>query len=66
MTKGSPAGGGEVVGFLEFRGTVALGAVADGEAGQEDLQQERGEGEILLLRGKPRRCPSRLSGRAGS
>jgi hypothetical protein len=59
--------GGEVAGFLGFAGAVALGAVTDGEAGQEDLQQERGECEILLARGgKPRRCPSRPAGRAGS
>jgi hypothetical protein len=59
--------GGEVSGFPGFSGAVALGAVADGEVRQEDLQQERGEGEIELVRGKkPRRCPSRLAGRAGS
>ena len=45
----------------------AVRAVADGEAGHEDLQQERGEREVELVRGeKPRRCPSRLPGRAGS
>jgi hypothetical protein len=44
--------GGEVADFLGLAGAVALGAVADGGAGQDDLQQERGEGEILLVRGK--------------
>jgi hypothetical protein len=59
--------GGEVAGFLGLSGAVALGAVADGESGQEDLQQERGEGEILLVRGgKPRRCPLRPAAREGS
>lgn len=59
--------GGEVAGFLGFAGAVALGAVADGEAGQDDLQQERGKGQVSLLRGKkPRRCRSRLAGRGGS
>src|SRR5258708_31407444 len=59
--------GGEVAGFLGFAGAVAGGAVADGEAGGEDFQQERGEGELWLVRGgKPRRCPSRRPGRAGS
>ena len=59
--------GGEVAGFLGFAGAVALGAVADREARGEDFQQERGEGEFLLVRGKkPRRCPWRRLVRAGS
>ncbi len=59
--------GGEVAGFLGPAGAVPVRAVADGEAGHEDLEQERGEGEVELVRGgKPRRCPSRLAGRAGS
>jgi hypothetical protein len=59
--------GGEVAGLLGLAGAGAVRAVADGEAGYEDLQQERGEREIELVRGeKPRRCPSRLPGRAGS
>ena len=45
--------GGEVAGFLRFSGAVAVKVVADGESGQEDLQQERGEGEFwLVIRGK--------------
>jgi hypothetical protein len=44
--------GGEVAGLLGFPGAVALGAVADGEVRQEDLQQERGECEICLVRGE--------------
>jgi hypothetical protein len=59
--------GGEVAGFLGFAGAVAAGAAADGEAGEEDLEQESGEREFRLIRGgKPRRCPSRRLGRAGS
>ena len=59
--------GGEVAGFLGSAGAVAVRAVADGGAGHEYSEQERGEGEIQLVRGgKPRRCPSRLPGRAGS
>jgi hypothetical protein len=59
--------GGEVAGFPGFPRAGAVGAVADGEAGDEDLQQECGEGEFLLVRGgKPRWCPSRRLGRAGS
>jgi len=46
--------GGEVAGFLGFAGAVAFGAVTDGEAGQEDPQQERGECEVLLVRGESR------------
>jgi hypothetical protein len=59
--------GGEVAGFLGFPRAVPVRAIADGEAGHEDLEQERGEGEVQLVRGgKPRRCPSRLAGRAES
>ncbi len=59
--------GGEVAGFLGFPRAGAARAAAGGEAGHEDLQQERGERVILLVRGKkPRRCPSRRPGRAGS
>jgi hypothetical protein len=59
--------GGEVAGFLGFAGAGPLRALADEEGGLEDLQQERGEREVRLVRGgKPRRCRSRLPGRAGS
>ena len=59
--------GGEVAGFLGFPRAGAVGAVADGEAGDEDLQQECCEDEFLLVRGgKRRRCASRRLGRAGS
>jgi hypothetical protein len=44
--------GGEVAGFLGFAGTVAVGAVADEGAGAEDFQQERGERQFWLIRGK--------------
>ena len=59
--------GGEVAGFLGFPGAGPAVAAADEEPGHEDLQQERGERVIGLVRGKkPRRCPSRRPGRAGS
>jgi hypothetical protein len=59
--------GGEVAALLGLAGAVAVRAVADVEAGHEDLEQERGEGEVQLVRGgKPRRRPSRRPGRAGS
>src|ERR1035441_8986835 len=58
---------GEVAGFLGFPGASPVGAVADEESGHEDFQQERGDGEFWLVRGKkPRRIPSRRPGRAGS
>jgi hypothetical protein len=59
--------GGEVAGLFGFPGAGPVRAVAGEEAGQEDLGQERGEGEVCLVRGeKPPRCPSRRPGRAGS
>jgi len=59
--------GREAAGFLGLAGAGPAGAVAGEGAGSEDLEQERGEREIGLLRGKkPRRCPSRRPGRAGS
>ena len=59
--------GGEVAGFLGFPRAGPVGPVADEESGHEDLEQERGEGEVQLVRGKkPRRSPLRRPGRAGS
>lgn len=59
--------GGEVAGFLGFPRAGPVRAVADAEAGDEELEQERGEGVIELVRGeKPRRYRSRRPGRAGS
>ena len=59
--------GGEVSGLLGFPRAGPVRAVAGEEAGHEDLQQERGERVIQLVRGKkPRWCPSRRPGRAGS
>jgi hypothetical protein len=59
--------GGEVPCLLGFPRAGPVRAVAGEEAGHEDLQQERGEGQVCLLRGKkPRRCPSRRPERAGS
>jgi hypothetical protein len=59
--------GGEVAGFLGLPRAGPVGPVADEESGHEDLQQERGESEIGLVRGeKPRRYPLRRPGRAGS
>src|SRR2546429_7832993 len=42
--------GGEVAGFLGLAGAGPVRAVADEGGGGEDLQQERGEREIGLLR----------------
>ena len=59
--------GGEVACLLGLPGAGAVRAVADEESGREDLQQERGEGEVQLVRGgKPRPWRPRLAGRAGS
>ncbi len=59
--------GGEVAGFLGLARAGPVRAVAGEGARGEDLEQERGEREIGLLRGeKPRRCPSRQPGHAGS
>jgi hypothetical protein len=59
--------GREVAGFLGLAGADPVRAVPDEGGGGEDLQQECGEREIGLLRGKkPRRCPTRRPGRAGS
>jgi len=44
--------GREVAGLLGFPGTGPVRAVTDEEAGHEDLQQERGEGQVCLVRGK--------------
>jgi hypothetical protein len=40
--------------FLVFRGLGPVRAVAGEEAGHEDLQQERGQGEVGPVRGKSR------------
>ncbi len=46
---------GEVVGLLGLAGAGPPGTVADEEAGHEDLQQERRQREVCLVRGgKPR------------
>ena len=59
--------GREVAGLLGLAGAGPVRAVAGECARGEDLEQERGEREIGVLRGKkPRRCPSRRPGRAGS
>jgi hypothetical protein len=44
--------GGKVAGFLGLAGAGPVRAVAGEGAGGEDLEQERGEREILVLRGK--------------
>jgi hypothetical protein len=46
--------GGEVAGFLGCARTGAVGSGADEQAGVEDLQQEGGQGQIKLVRGKSR------------
>ncbi len=59
--------GREVAGFLGLAGAGPVRAVPGEGARGEDLEQERGEREISLLRGKkPRPCPSRRPGRAES
>jgi hypothetical protein len=42
---------GEVAGLLRLAGAGPAGAVADVEAGVEDLQQEGGQGQVQLVRG---------------
>jgi hypothetical protein len=44
--------GGEVAGLLRGARAGAVGAVADEESRVEDLEQERGQGQISLLRGE--------------
>ena len=44
--------GGEVAGLLGGAGAGPVGAVADEESGVEDLEQERGQGQVKILRGK--------------
>ena len=46
--------GGEAACLLGLAGTGPVRAVTDEEAGHEDLQQERREREIQLVRGKSR------------
>ena len=59
--------GGEVAGLLGFPRAGPARAASDEEPGHEDLQQERGERVIGLVRWeKPRRYLSRRPGRAGS
>ena len=59
--------GREVAGFLGPAGAGPVRAAAGEGARGEDLEQERGEREIGLFRGKkPRRCLSRRPGHAGS
>ena len=44
--------GGEVVGLLGLAGAGPVRALADEGPGHEDLEQERGEGEVCLAGGK--------------
>jgi uncharacterized protein len=44
--------GGEVAGLLGGSGAGPVGAVADEEAPVEDLEQERGQGQVKILRGE--------------
>jgi hypothetical protein len=41
----------EVAGLLALAGTGPAGAVADEEPRVEDFQQERGQGQVKLVRG---------------
>jgi hypothetical protein len=59
--------GREVAGLLRLAGACPARPAADGGAGHEDLEQERGQGQVQLVRGgKPRPCRSRRPVRAGS
>jgi hypothetical protein len=49
---GSIFAGGEVAGLLGGPWAGPVGAVADEEARVEDLEQERGQGQVKILRGK--------------
>ena len=49
---GSVLAGGEVAGLLGGAGAGPVGAVADEEARVEDLEQERGQGQVKILRGE--------------
>ena len=44
--------GGEVAGLLGGPWAGPVGAVTDEEARVEDLEQERGQGQVKILRGK--------------
>ena len=44
--------GGEVAGFLGGSWAGPVGSVADEESGVEDLEQERGQGQVKILRGE--------------
>ena len=44
--------GREVTGLLGGAGAGPVGPVADEESGVEDLEQERGQGQVKILRGK--------------
>jgi hypothetical protein len=44
--------GGEVAGLLGGAGAGAVGAAADEESWVEDLEQERREGQVSLVRGE--------------
>ena len=44
--------GGEVAGLLGGPRAGPVGAVADEEAGVEDLEQEGGDGQVKILRGE--------------
>jgi hypothetical protein len=51
--------GGEVAGLLGLARAGPVGAVVGEEGGHEDLGQERGEGEVGLLRGESRHSGGR-------
>ena len=68
VTLGSPGlQAGKSPDFLVLRGLARSGRSRVKVPGGEDLEQERGEREIGVLRGKkPRRYLSRRPGHAGS
>ena len=51
VTAGSPGfRAGKSPAFLVLRGSAQPGAVPDEEARREDLEQERGEGKVSMVR----------------
>jgi hypothetical protein len=49
---GAVLSGGKVAGLLGGSWAGPVGPVADEESGVEDLEQERGQGQVKILRGK--------------
>ena len=66
VTEGSPGWRAGKSPAFGLRGLFARGGPGRRSLA-EDLEQERGEGQVSMLRGeRPRQCPSRPGVRAGS